>query len=446
MSKILIIDDDEAFSAGLTETVTDFGHEALTAASRETALKLVEGDGIALIFLDLRMPGLGGLEVLRELKDDSEFRDIPVVILTAFADSGNTIEAMKLGAFDHLTKPVGREDVKILLERALARPRAMAKVPRLAECEAGELIGSSPAMREVQKRIGLAASSRDATVLIVGETGTGKELVARAIHRHSARAAKPFVAVNCVAIPADLLESELFGHVRGAFTGALQPRAGRFREADSGTLFLDEIGDMSLPMQAKMLRVLQDRLVMPVGGSSAQQLDVRIVAATLHDLPGLVQEGKFREDLFYRLNVFRIALPPLRERGSDVLALAEHFLHQSQTPKKLSTSAAKALLEHPWPGNVRELENLMRNLSLTVRRLVIDRNDLQFAHAASAADSMEDLLQLDYHSAISRLEKALLQRALQAAGGNRTEAARRLGINRQLLYCKLKEHGLDPPA
>lgn len=218
---------------------------------------------------------------------------------------------------------------------------------------------------------------------------------------------------------------------------------GRFKEADGGTLFLDEIGDMSLPMQAKILRVLEDRLVMPVGGSSAQKVDVRIVAATLRDLVNLVHEGKFREDLFYRLNVFSIALPPLRERGSDVLALAEHFLQQSQNPKRLSTAAAKTLLEYPWPGNVRELENLMRNLTLSVRGPVIGQDDLQLSQTLAFAESMEELLQLDYHSAIARLEKTLIQRALQASGGNRTEAARRLGINRQLLYSKLEEHGLD---
>jgi DNA-binding NtrC family response regulator len=445
MPKILIIDDDAAFSAGVLETVSDFGHDGLTAASGEAALDLVEGDDIALTFLDLRMPGLGGLEILQELKDDAEHRDIPVVILTAFADSGNTIEAMKLGAFDHMTKPVGRGDIKAVLDRALARPRVAARIPHTPIKDADELIGSCQGMREVQKRIGLAASSSDATVLILGETGTGKELVARAIHRHSERRAKPFVAVNCAAIPADLLESELFGHVRGAFTGAVQPRAGKFREADTGTLFLDEIGDMSLPMQAKMLRVLQDRWVTPLGGNNGQKVDIRIVAATLHEMPSLVQAGKFRQDLFYRLNVFTIALPALRERGSDILVLAEHFLRQAQPsqPKKLSTSAAKALLEHSWPGNVRELENLMRNLSLTVRGLVIDQSELEFGNASSGLDSMGDLLQLDYHTAIARLEKSLLQRALRAAGGNRTEAARRLGINRQLLYSKLEEHGLD---
>src|SRR5438445_5236362 len=257
MPKILIIDDDAAFTEGLAEAVTDFGHEALTASSGPTALKLVQGDGIALIFLDLRMPGPGGLEVLQELKDDAGHRDIPVVILTAFADSANTIEAMKLGAFDHLTKPIGRDDIGAVLARALTHPPTIA-AGKIDISGADELIGSSPPMREVQKLIGLAASS-DATVLVLGETGTGKELVAGAVHRYSERTRRRFVAVNCAAIPAELLESELFGHVRGAFTGALQARVGRFREADGGTLFRDEIGDMTAAMQAKMLRALQDR-------------------------------------------------------------------------------------------------------------------------------------------------------------------------------------------
>jgi transcriptional regulator with PAS, ATPase and Fis domain len=298
-------------------------------------------------------------------------------------------------------------------------------------------------MREVQKLIGVAASS-DATVLMLGETGTGKELVARAIHRHSDRATRPFVAVNCAAIPAELLESELFGHVRGAFTGAVQTRAGRFREADSGTLFLDEIGDMTPAMQAKMLRALQDRVITPVGGGAAQQVNVRVIAATQHDLAALVREEKFREDLFYRLNVLRIELPPLRERSSDILLLAEHFLQRAlpDAPKKLSAAAAKALLEHAWPGNVRELENLMRSLSLTVRGAVIDCSDLHFENAAAAVGAMNELLTLDLPTATARLEKMLLQRALRETGGNRAEAARQLGIRRQFLYAKLKEHGL----
>jgi transcriptional regulator with PAS, ATPase and Fis domain len=281
-------------------------------------------------------------------------------------------------------------------------------------------------------------------VLVLGETGTGKELVARAIHHHSERARRPFIAVNCAAIPAELLESELFGHVRGAFTGAVQTRLGRFREADGSTLFLDEIGDMTPAMQAKMLRALQDHTITPVGGSTAQHVDVRVIAATQHDLARRVREEKFREDLFYRLDVLRIELPPLRERGSDILLLAEHFLRRAlpDAPKKLSASAAKALLEHGWPGNVRELENLMRSLSLTVRGALIDRHDLRFETTAAPETAMNELLTFDLPTATARLEKMLLQKALRDTGGNRAEAARRLGIRRQFLYSKLKEHGL----
>jgi DNA-binding NtrC family response regulator len=447
MAKILIAEDDAAFRGSLVETIVDLGHEAIAASSGEEALALLEKNRAGLALVDLRMSGMDGLEVLRRIKSDPQQADLPVVILTAFAGSANTIEAMKLGAFDHLTKPIGREDLATLLSRALARPRTQttsATTPDRGE----EFIGASPSLREVQKLIGIAAAS-EASVLVLGETGTGKELVARAIHQHSQRTRRPFVPVNCAAIPAELLESELFGHVRGAFTGALSAREGRFREANGGTLFLDEIGDMSLPMQAKLLRVLQDGIVTPVGGSSAQQVDVRIIAATHHDLVAMVREEKFREDLFYRLNVLMIALPPLRERGADILVLAEHFLRLAEpdTPKKLSSAAAKALLEHSWPGNVRELENLMRKLSLTVRTPVIDRGDLQFGVnlvAGAGRDEQEqDLLDLGFYPAIAKLEKMLLQRALAQSAGNRAEAARRLGINRQVLYAKLKEHGLD---
>ena len=444
MAKILIIDDDTSFTSGLAETVKDFGHEPAIAASGERGLVWLERCAADLIFLDLRMPGMQGLAVLSSLKAHPERKEVPVIVLTAYADSANTIEAMKLGAFDHLTKPVGREDVKAVLERALVQPAKMAGIPRAASGTEEEFIGLSPGMREVQKRIGMAAASDDSTVLILGKTGTGKELVARAIHRHSSRAGKPFIAVNCAAIPAELLESELFGHTRGAFTGSVQATLGRFREAHGGTIFLDEVGDMSLPMQAKILRVLQDKTVTPLGGGESHKVSVRVIAATLRDLIGLVKEGKFREDLFYRLNGFSIALPPLRERGSDILVLAEHFLHRTTlaSPKRLSATAAKALLEYPWPGNVRELENIMRKLNMEVRGAVIDVRDLGLGQPQLPPDSLEDLLSLDYSAAIARLEKLLLQRALDACEGNRAEAARRLGINRQLLYTKIREHGL----
>ena len=314
-----------------------------------------------------------------------------------------------------------------------------------------QLIGSSPAMREVHKLVGLASPS-DATVLVQGETGTGKEEVARALHRHSPRSSRPFVAVNCAAIPAELLESELFGHVKGAFTGAVNQRVGRFNEANKGTLFLDEIGDMTLPMQAKILRVLQDRIVTPVGATAPVLVDVRIVAATHRDLIGMVRDGKFREDLFYRLNVVCITLPPLRERGADILVLAEHFLRQlapaGQGPKCLSPAASQALLAHSWTGNVRELRNAMQNATVTVRGTAIDRADLPLSAVvpAGSPETFDSLLALPWNDAIAHLEKLLLARALRAAGGNRTEAARRLDIHRQLLYAKLKEHGLSEGA
>lgn len=300
-------------------------------------------------------------------------------------------------------------------------------------------------MREVHKLIGLAAAS-DATVLITGETGTDKEQVARAIYKHSARFGGPFIPVNCAAIPSDLLESELFGHVRGAFTGAVADYERRFCEAQSGTLFLDEIGDMGLNMQAKILRAIEEREIKPVGGTKSYHVDIRILAAAHRDLTALVKEGLFREDLFYRLNVIHISLPPLRERRSDILLLAEYFLERSapEAPKRLTASAAKSLLEHNWPGNVRELENMMQRLTLVVRGPVIDRADLPILKKGDHAGlEVEDLIYMDFYSAISRLEKYLIERALKEANGNRAETARRLRIRRQLLYAKMKEHSIE---
>jgi DNA-binding NtrC family response regulator len=322
MATLLIVDDDIALRDGLAETVADLGHAPRTAASGREALAALADDDVDGVLLDLRMPGgMDGIEVLRRIRA----RDgaPPVVVLTAFASAENTIEAMRLGAFDHLTKPIGREDLRALFSRLPPRQPTIAFTEREAD-EIGTLIGPSEAIRSVQKAIGLVADS-DATVLILGETGTGKELVAKALHEHGRRKAKAFVAVNCAAIPADLLESELFGHVNGSFTGATADRMGAFREAHGGTLFLDEIGDMPAGMQAKILRALQERVVTPVGGKSCG-IDVRVIAATHRDLPNLVATGAFREDLYYRVNVVPIALPPLRARRMDIVPLAEHFL------------------------------------------------------------------------------------------------------------------------
>ena len=292
-------------------------------------------------------------------------------------------------------------------------------------------------MRDVQKAIGLLADS-DATVLITGETGTGKEVVARAIHRHGRRAGKPFVAVNCAAIPAGLMESTLFGHVRGAFTGAVGDARGSIRDADGGTLFLDEIGDMDLAMQAKLLRVLQERVVVPVGGKPVA-VDVRVLAATHRDLAAEQRAGRFREDLYWRLGVVPLGLPPLRARPGDILPLAEHFLARAgDRPHALSAAANAKLLAHPWPGNVRELRNAMERVAAMARHDVIDADDLSFLQAPATTEPLDETLP----DAVARLETAMIRGALLAAGGNRTDAARKLGIPRQALYDKMRRYGL----
>ena len=349
---------------------------------------------------------------------------------------------MRLGAADHLAKPIGREGLRSLLSRILPATGGMADLLVAAGAKEGDLVGSSTAMRDVQKSIGLLADS-DATVLLLGETGTGKEVVARAIHRHGRRSKAPFVPVNCAAIPAELLESLLFGHVRGAFTGAIADRAGSFREAQGGTLFLDEIGDMDLAMQAKLLRALQERVVTPVGGRPVP-INVRVIAATHRDLLQAVRDGRFREDLYYRLGVVPVALPPLRERLADIIPLAEHFLALSSegTPaKRLSADAASRLLAHPWPGNVRELLNAMKRVSTLVRRPVIAAEDLAFltasGHGSTGSAQATDWLAGTLPEVVARVERELIRRALAACDGNRAQAAEQLGIRRQLLYQKL---------
>jgi DNA-binding NtrC family response regulator len=443
MATILIVDDDDAMREGLAETVTDLGYSARLAASGKDALALVAAGGIDAVLLDLRMPGgLDGIEVLRRIRAGDNAP--PVAVLTAFAGADNTIEAMRLGAFDHLTKPIGRDKLGSLL-RGMLMQRGRADAPGQVE-SGGGLIGASEAIRRVQKTIGLAADG-DATVLILGETGTGKELVARALHEYGRRKDKPFIAVNCAAIPTELLESELFGHVKGAFTGAAADREGAVREAEGGTLFLDEIGDMPSAMQAKILRVLQDKVVTPVGGKPAK-VDVRVIAATHHDLPALVGAGKFREDLYYRLNVVPIALPPLRERRGDIEPLARHFLQLSAwtNPAKSLTAAAVARLQdHSWPGNVRELRNTIERAVILVRGNTIDAADLDILLPSHRGVQPDIVAEGDLPAAVAKLESEMIRKTLEACGGNRAEAARRLNIHRQLLYTKMQRYGLTEP-
>ncbi|MHC3431799.1 sigma-54-dependent transcriptional regulator [Delftia lacustris] len=443
MARILIVDDDTAFRESLAEMLGDLGHGVSQAPTVAAGLQILQAGSVDAAIVDLRMPGEDGLAFLRKARGLSR---APCIMLTAYASGSNTIEAMRLGAFDHLTKPIARTALVEALDRALqgAGPAqdcgdGQAGQPQMHDD--GELVSGSEAMRQVFKRIGLAADS-DATVLVLGETGTGKELAARALHRNSVRAERPFVAVNCAAIPADLMESELFGHVKGAFTGAVSDRAGRFREAQGGTLFLDEVGDMPLPTQAKILRALQEREITPVGASRALPVNVRIIAATHRDLPDAVRQGRFREDLWYRLQVVPVHLPPLRERLGDVLLLAEHFLRQGggASPKRLGADAARLLLAHDWPGNVRELRNAMERAALLCPGPVIGPEHIGLQPAAANGPA------IDWNGplapAVAQLEREMVTRALAASTGNRAEAARRLGLSRQQLYRKLAEFGL----
>jgi two-component system NtrC family response regulator len=435
MARVLIVDDDAAFRESLAETLDSLDHETLMAPTGRDALAVLSKGGVDAVFLDYRLPDLSGLDVLRRLRTISNVEGIPVVMLTAYASADNTIEAIKLGAFDHLAKPVSRDTIARTVIDALRSHHGSAPARETDKREG--FIVHSEAMRDVVKLIGRAAAS-DATVLISGETGTGKEEVARALHRYSVRAGKPFVAINCAAIPRDLLESELFGHVRGAFTGAMATRIGYFRQADGGTLLLDEIGDMSADLQAKLLRVLEEGAILPVGGERSTKVNVRVLAATHRNLERLTVQGGFRQDLFYRLNVLQIRIPPLRERRADVIPLAEHFLAQaSDPPKTLSEGARKELQAFSWPGNVRELKNVVERASVLARGSRIEASDLGFDAHESAAPEESTL-----PSALSSLEEAMIRQALVEAAGNRAEAARRLGIRRQLLYAKLRQYGL----
>ena len=453
MAMILIVDDDTAFRDTLAEALCDLGYQVSQAASCEAGLRRLEAGGIDLAIVDLRLPGDDGLAFLRAAPALAP--GVPCIMLTAYAVGSNTIEAMRLGAFDHLTKPIGRETLAQTLARALRTRQSDSDGDTAAadQRQAGEqMLSNSEVMRAIFKRIGLVADS-DNSVLVLGETGTGKELVAQALHANSARHAGPFVAVNCAAIPADLLESELFGHVKGAFSGATADRAGRFREADGGTLFLDEIGDMALPTQAKILRVLQEREVTPLGGRHALPVDLRIVAATHRDIEADVAAGAFRADLWYRLQVITIHLPPLRERPEDIDLLATHFLQQgaSGRAKRLSGAALAALRAHVWPGNVRELRNTMqRAIALSEGELIevehLGLNAARTPHTqTAAATATVDDIDWDgpLDAAVARLESVMLLRALAACAGNRSQAARRLGLSRQQLYRKLAQYGME---
>lgn len=451
--KILIVDDDNGNRDGLTLLLRQMGYDITAADSGESALSHLENNSFAVIITDLLLPGISGLDILRRSKEKAP--QTHVILMTGHASTETAVEAMKEGAFDYLTKPVNVKKLKILLHKALESSRLVAENQYLRQQLRGKyhfanMIGNSPSMQTIFKQMEKIIQT-DSTVLILGESGTGKELVARAIHFNSARKEKPFIAINCGAIPGELLESELFGHVKGAFTGAGSDKTGRFEDAEGGTIFLDEIGTMPMQLQMKLLRVLQEREVERVGSSRKIRLNVRIISATNADLTELVKARAFREDLFYRLNVIPVHLPPLRERREDIPLLVKHFLKKSCQgqelhPYVLSGDAAAALQKYDWPGNVRELENVIERAVALTEEAIIELCDLptqisQLAENASApAFPLFDENGIDLPALVAEFECRMIQAALASAGGVKTRAAELLNLNRTTLVEKIRRN------
>ena len=453
--KILIVDDEANLRKTLATILRGRGYSTLEASNGSEALQLLRDATPDLVFTDWKMPEMGGDEVLRYMRRDARLMPIPVIVITAFGSSHSAIEAVRLGAYDFVTKPFDLQDISLTAERALAHSSLSqevnllrAQVGRNNTPSTGRLVGSSGPMMDVFKMIGKVAET-DSTVLICGESGTGKELVAEAIHNYSQRRENPFVVVNCAALPETLLESELFGHERGAFTGAAGRKPGRFEIADGGTIFLDEISEVPPSVQSKLLRVLQEHTFERLGGTETISGNFRVLAATNRDLEASVREKLFREDLFYRLNVVRISVPPVRERRSDIAPLAEHFLRtysekNGLPPVGFSDDAILMLQTYSYPGNVRELENMIERAVLMARgRLIMPAHFPMKSAPENGSDSVHsqtDLLSLPFHKSVAELEKRLIENALNEAKGNKTEAADRLQINRRLLYNKMDEH------
>ncbi|MDE3155697.1 MAG: sigma-54-dependent Fis family transcriptional regulator [Acidobacteriota bacterium] len=443
MRRILIVDDDRETCRFMAELLAAPDREIVPAYDPATALDLARARPFDLIISDINLgAALSGLDLLRAFRAANPRG--PVLLISGFGTLETAIEAVRAGAFDYISKPFNIAEVKAAVERALAEAREPAAGVPAAETPPAGLVGRTAGMLDVYKQIAHAADSM-APVLIVGESGTGKELVARAVHAHSRRAGRPFVPINCGAIAESLLESELFGHVRGAFTGAIADAKGIFEQANGGTVFLDEIGETSAALQVKLLRVLEESEVRPVGANRPVKVDVRVVAATNVDLEKAVAEQRFRQDLFYRISVVVIRMPPLRERRTDIPLLAARFLHdacaRAARQVELTPAAVEALTVYPWPGNVRELENTIERLVLFSRGSTIDAEDLPpaFRHAAPALEPQlfRDLPSLD------ELERRYLVHVLEHAGGNRTRAAEILGIDRRTLYRMAERYGID---
>ena len=446
MLTILVADDDATHREVLRTLLEEWGYAVREAVDGEHAVALCRKQPFDLVLMDVRMPKKSGLEALKEIKVHNPA--VPVLIMTAFSEVAAAVEAIKSGAYDYLTKPLDFEKLKVVLRNVFAHVgliRENATLSRsLAATEAQTgMVGRSESMRALWEMVRTIAPT-DATVLITGESGTGKELVAKAVHAASRRARGPFVAVNCAALTESLLASELFGHEKGAFTGADKKHEGHFLKADGGTLFLDEIGEMPLSMQVKLLRVIQEREVLSVGGNKAVPVDVRIIAATNRDLAKEVAAGTFRQDLYYRLNVVTLALPPLRERADDIPLLAQHFMARfadknNKNIKGFTPGAMDRLVRYAWPGNVRELENVIERASILLLGEHISERELPERFAASQGDALTDALTTDCPT-LEDVERAVILKTLKRFGGNKTEAAKALGITRKTLHAKLSKY------
>jgi two-component system response regulator AtoC len=448
MNRILVVDDDPSIRETFEDYLTTSGYEVRCAGSAEEALQSWTDYQPDLIITDVRMPGMSGIDLLNRLRENDE--DADVLVITAFEDMETAVAAMKAGAYDYLVKPLDLDQVEILVGRCI-RDRSLRRRIRHLSSEASSehsvtrLVGRDPQMIAIYKLIGVLAENRT-TVLLTGETGTGKERVARAIHFNSSQAAEPFMAVNCTALTETLLESELFGHVRGAFTGAVQSRKGFFELAGSGTVFLDEIGSTDADFQAKLLRILEDREFYPVGGERPRRTEARVIAASQRPMEELVREGTFREDLLFRLKVVEIHLPPLRERRGDVPLLARHFLARicedlHREPMEISSQAFRKLESYPWPGNVRELEHALTRAVVLARGPVIGEEHLALdaARVASKDEEMAEALP----RTMAEAEAAHVQRILKETGGNKRKTARILEVSRARLERMIERHGLD---
>ena len=453
MAKVLIADDEKSIRVVLRKYLSSLGHEVIEASDGIEAIGVLKEKGVDIAFVDIKMPGKTGLEILDEVKN------VPIVILTAYGTMDYTVKAMEKGAVEYITKPFSFEEIKSILDKVLiSHEREEEDILPVED----EIVGTSRKMQEVFKLIGRVAKS-DVTVLITGESGTGKELIAKAIHRYSHRRNKPFLAINCAALPPNLLEAELFGYEKGAFTGAVSSKKGIFEQANGGTIFLDEIGELELSLQSKLLRVLQEKEIRRIGGNKTIKVDVRIVAATNRNLEQEVKKGNFREDLFFRLNVVNVEIPPLRERREDIIPLAVYFIKKFSKEfklpvKELSESAVEWLLGYDFPGNVRELENMVLRAMLLSPVDVIDVKDLKPAAAATKEPSFEEAIRnfvVDvftveqkeknnlYDLVVKSAERILISEVLRYCNYNQVKAAKVLGIHRNTLRRKIRELNIE---